>query len=73
MSIFKKRKWQNTPKKRGGGVLSTSTIKEVRQMPDNGTENVYAAAAIPAFRLICLFPNASIMRSAAVSSAETVT
>lgn len=26
------------PKKSGGGVLSTSTIKEVRQMPDNGTE-----------------------------------
>ena len=37
MSIFKKRKWQNTPKNRGG-VLSTSTIKDVRQMPDNGTE-----------------------------------
>ena len=43
------------------------------QTPDTETDNALVAAAIPAFRLICLFPNASIMRSEAVSSAETVT
>lgn len=41
--------------------------------PTQKPTNALAADAIPASRLICLFPNASIMRSEAVSSAETVT
>ena len=37
MRIFKKLKISKPPKK-SGGVLSASTEKEVRQMPDNGND-----------------------------------